>query len=58
VAAGAPLMLLERVSFATDGTPREHTLYHAKAESYVFSMTVRGKLPITQSLKEARSAAP
>jgi hypothetical protein len=34
--------------------PREHTLYYAKAESYVFSIKVRGKLPITESFREAK----
>ncbi len=56
VPAGAPMMVLERVSFSADGIPREHTLYYAKAESYVFSITVRGKLPITPSLTAARAA--
>ena len=37
----------------TDGTPLEHSLYFARAESYEFSLTVRGKLPITRSLKTA-----
>jgi DNA-binding GntR family transcriptional regulator len=46
-------MVLERVSYTADGAAREHTLYYAKAESYEFSITVRGKLPITRSLKEA-----
>jgi hypothetical protein len=51
---GAPVMVLERVSYSTDGMPREHTLYYAKAESYVFSIKVRGKLPITESFREAK----
>jgi GntR family transcriptional regulator len=51
LSTAAPVMVLERVSYCSDGVPREHTLYHAKAESYVFSITVRGKLPITESLK-------
>ncbi|MGH8599118.1 MAG: GntR family transcriptional regulator [Burkholderiales bacterium] len=53
---GAPVMVLERVSYSTDGMPREHTLYYAKAESYVFSIKVRGKLPITESFREAEPA--
>jgi GntR family transcriptional regulator len=53
LAAGAPLMVLERVSYASEGAPLEHTLYYAKAESYEFSINVRGKLRITPSLKEA-----
>jgi GntR family transcriptional regulator len=54
--AGAPVMVLERVSYSTDGMPREHTMYYAKAESYVFSIKVRGKLPITESFREAKPA--
>jgi len=50
---GAPLMVLERVSFSPDGLPREHTIYYAKAESYEFSLRVRGKLSLAASLKEA-----
>ncbi len=50
--AGAPIMMLERISYSGDGVPREHTLYYAKAESYVFSIKVRGKLPITESFRE------
>lgn len=52
---GAPLMVLERVSHNAAGVPLEHSLYHARAEMYEFSLTVRGKLPITRSLKTARS---
>lgn len=53
MAAGAPTMVLERVSYSSDGVPREHTLYHAKAEAYEFSINVRGKMPITSSLTAA-----
>jgi hypothetical protein len=31
-------------------------MYYAKAESYVFSIKVRGKLPITESFREAKPA--
>jgi hypothetical protein len=37
---GAPLMLLERVSYNADGVPLEHSLYCARAEVYEFSLTV------------------
>lgn len=50
---GAPLMVLERVSYSPDGIAREHTIYYAKAESYEFSLRVRGKLPLAASLKQA-----
>ncbi len=50
---GAPLMVFERVSFNADGVPREHSFYYARAEAYEFSLTVRGKLPITRSLRAA-----
>jgi GntR family transcriptional regulator len=50
---GAPLMVMERVSYTTDGRPCEYTVYRARAETYQFSLTVRGKLPITRSLKSA-----
>lgn len=50
---GAALMALERVSHGADGMPLEHSLYFARAESYQFSLTVRGKLPITRALKTA-----
>ena len=50
---GAPLMVLERVSYNVDGVPLEHSLYYARAEAYEFALTVRGKLPITRSLKAA-----
>jgi GntR family transcriptional regulator len=52
--AGAPLMVLERVSHGANAMPLEHSLYFARAESYKFSLTVRGKLLITRSLKSAR----
>lgn len=51
---GAPLMVFERVSYDARGLPREHSLYRARAEAYEFSLTVSGKLPITQSLKAQR----
>jgi GntR family transcriptional regulator len=50
---GAPVMVLERVSYCADGVPREHTLHYAPAETYMFSLTVRGRLPITPSLRKA-----
>jgi DNA-binding GntR family transcriptional regulator len=50
---GAPLLALERVSYDTKGVPLEHSYYYARAESYEFSLTVRGKLPITRSLRNA-----
>jgi len=49
----APLMVFERVSYNALGVPLEHSLYRARAEAYEFSLTVRGKLPITRSLKAA-----
>jgi GntR family transcriptional regulator len=52
---GTPLMVLERVSYNAAGVPLEHTLYSARAELYEFSLTVRGKLPITRSLRTAAS---
>lgn len=54
VKLGAPLMMLERVSFGANGAPLEHSYYYAKAETYSFSLTVRGKLPITRSLTRTR----
>ena len=51
---GAPLMVFERVTYNAQGVPLEHSLYYARAEAYEFSLTVRGKLPITRSLKTAR----
>jgi GntR family transcriptional regulator len=53
LARGAPLMAFERVSYSAGGVPLEHSLYYARAEAYEFSLTVRGKLPITRSLKAA-----
>ena len=47
-------MVFEHVSYNTRRVPREHSLYFARAEAYEFSLTVRGKLPITRSLKAAR----
>jgi DNA-binding GntR family transcriptional regulator len=52
---GAPLMVLERVSYNGEGVPREHSVYRARAEAYEFSLTVRGKLPIARSLTAAPS---
>lgn len=51
---GAPLMVMERVSYDAQGRAREYSVYRARAEAYRFSLTVRGKLPITRSLKTAR----
>lgn len=47
-------MAFERVSYNAEGMALEHSLYYARAEAYEFSLTVRGKLPITSSLKAAR----
>ena len=55
LARGAPLMVFDRVSYNAQGMPLEHSLYCARAEAYEFSLTVRGKLPITRSLKAAGS---
>ena len=54
VKAGAPLMELERVSYSAQGAPLEHSFFYARAEAYSFSLTVRGKLPITRSLTRTR----
>lgn len=51
---GALLMVFERVSYNDQGLPREHSAYYARAEAYEFSLTVRGKLPITRALRAAR----
>lgn len=51
---GAPLMVFERVSYDDKGVACEYSLYRARAEAYEFSLTVSGKLPITQSLKAQR----
>jgi GntR family transcriptional regulator len=51
---GAPLMVFERVSYNDQGIPREHSAYYARAEAYEFSLTVRGKLPMTSALRAAR----
>lgn len=52
VRRGTPVMMLERVSYSSDGIPREHSLYYAKGDNYEFRLTVRGKLPITAGFKE------
>jgi GntR family transcriptional regulator len=49
--AGTPLIALERVSYLTDGSPAEYTLYCANAENYEFALKVRGKVPITPAMQ-------
>ena len=50
---GTPLMVLERVSYDTQGRPREHTLYYAEAASYEFSIRVRGPLRLVSNLNQS-----
>lgn len=52
--SGVPLIALERVSYDRDGTPLEHTLYWANAESYEFVLRLRGQVPITSSIQGIR----
>lgn len=49
----APLMRFERMSFGADSRPLEHSVYFARAETYEFGLSVRGKLPIAPALKAA-----
>lgn len=52
--AGTPLMVLERVSYDTEGLAREHTLYYAEAASYEFSIRVRGPMRLVSNLNQSR----
>lgn len=52
--SGVPVIALERVSYAANGEPLEHTLYWANAESYEFVLRLRGKIPITSSFQGIR----
>jgi GntR family transcriptional regulator len=52
LAPGTPLMALERVSFDAAGHACEHTLYHALASSYEFSVRVRGPIELVANLRQ------
>ena len=49
--AHAPVIALERVSYLADGKPAEFTLYCANAENYAFALRIRGKIPITSTMR-------
>ncbi|HEU5176052.1 MAG TPA: GntR family transcriptional regulator [Burkholderiales bacterium] len=49
--AHAPIIALERVSYLADGKPAEFTLYCANAENYAFALRIRGKVPITSTMR-------
>ncbi len=51
--ASTPLMVLERVSYGTQGRECEHTLYYAEATSYEFSLRVRGPLRLVSNLNQS-----
>ena len=52
VAQSAPLLVLERTSFCDAGTPREFTQFYVNSETYEFTLSASGPLPISPSIKE------
>lgn len=52
LAAGTPLMALERISYSATGQACEHTLYYALASSYEFSVRVRGPIELVSNLRQ------
>lgn len=42
---GAPVLVLERISYTVDGKPLEFVIFHHRPERYGFSMTLARELP-------------
>ena len=57
VAQSAPLLVLERTSFCDAGTAREYTRFYVNSETYEFTLSASGPLPISPSLKEIADAS-
>lgn len=57
VAQSAPLLVLERTSFCDAGTPREYTRFYVNSETYEFTLSSNGPLPISPSIKEITPAS-
>jgi GntR family transcriptional regulator len=56
LAQSAPLLVVERTSFCDAGTPREYTQFYVNSETYEFTLSASGPLPISPSIKEVARA--
>jgi DNA-binding GntR family transcriptional regulator len=52
----AALLVMERESFGSNGTLREHTTFYIRPENYEFTLSVQGPLPIGSSIKNLTSS--
>lgn len=57
LSAKAPLLVMERESFGSDGSLRERTSFYIRPESYEFSLSVQGPLPVGSSIKNVNSSS-
>ena len=53
MSAKSSLLIFERLSFSKAGDPLESTRFYVKSESYEFTLKVKGRVPLTSTLKEA-----
>lgn len=51
IAAKAPVLVLERVSYDAAGKPQEFTQFYVNSETYEFTLSAQGPLPISSRIK-------
>lgn len=49
----APVLILERTSYAAGGEPLEHTLCYLRSDAYEFGITLRGAISITDGFRQS-----
>lgn len=57
LSAKAPLLVMDRESFGSDGSLRERTSFYIRPENYEFSLSVQGPLPVGSSIKNVNGAS-
>lgn len=53
----AALLVMERESFGSNGTLREHTTFYIRPENYEFTLSVQGPLPVGSSIKNINATS-
>jgi len=54
IAAGDPVLILDRTSFDENDAALENTLCYLRSDAYEFGISVGGKIPLSQSIRTSR----
>ena len=49
--ANAPLLVLERISYGADQTPREVTSFYVRSDGYRFTLSLQGPMPLATKFR-------